>query len=500
MHTRSRHLFSLLLAVFTSTAACQASEWTVLMDGTSLDAWRGYQSDEIPKAWKINLDGELTLEPADAAGGEGSANLTTRRQFGDFELEFEWKISAGGNSGVMYLVTEDGAEPFFSGPEYQVLDDANYEGVDESQRAGALYGLYDRLADASKPAGEWNTARIVHNAGRVEHWLNGQRVAAAIIGSDEWNERVAATKFAEWPTFAASTRGHIVLQDHGCGVWYRNVRVRELTGKRAAAADKPSRLLFVTQSAGFKHSSVTRKASDLSHAERIMQRLGVESGAFRVDCTQDVANDFTPELLAEYDVVAFYTTGDLPIPEETLAWFLEDWLADQGHAVLGVHSATDTYQDHEPFWDMIGGTFDGHPWNSETPVVLKVHAADHPASKPFGLAGTRIALKEEIYQHKHWQPEKVRVLMSLDMQQTELKKPRHIPVLWVKKYGAGRVMHLSLGHREDVWERPDFQASLVGGVKWLLGKAPGDATPNPELSSAEQQLAEQAAAAPATGG
>lgn len=275
-----------------------------------------------------------------------------------------------------------------------------------------------------------------------------------------------------------------------------------LTSISCPAADEPARrVLFVTQSAGFRHSTVTRGPHELSHAERVLTEIGVRSGDFRVDCTQDVEADFTPELLANYDAVAFFTTGEmfnekkrLPIDRETLDWFLETWLAEEGHGFLGVHSATDTFMDYRPYWDMIGGTFDGHPWTMDTTVTIAVHEGDHPASRPWGGSGDRFVLTDEIYQFRNWQPEKVRVLMSLDMQRTELKRPRHVPVLWVKPYGEGRVMNLSLGHREDVWTNPTYQESLLGGLRWLLGIEPGDATPNPELSRLERAKAVEAAA------
>ncbi|TWT88647.1 Trehalose utilization [Pseudobythopirellula maris] len=261
----------------------------------------------------------------------------------------------------------------------------------------------------------------------------------------------------------------------------------------AADAEPTARVLFVTQSTGFVHSTVNRGPNPLSHAERVMKEIGVRSGLFRVDCTQDVATDFKPELLENYDVVAFYTTGELPIPVETREWFLNEWLAEQGHGFLGIHCAADTYGEYEPYWDMIGGTFDGHPWTSEATVSIRVHE-DHPATAPWAAAGKSFVITDEIYQFKNWQPEKVRVLMSLDMAATELKRPRHVPVLWVKNYGEGRVMHMSLGHREDVLSNPTYQDSLIGGVEWLLGRVDADATPNPELSAREQEKAETAAA------
>jgi type 1 glutamine amidotransferase len=173
-----------------------------------------------------------------------------------------------------------------------------------------------------------------------------------------------------------------------------------------------------------------------------------------------------------------------------MQWLLNTWLKQEGHAFLGVHSAADTYEDYEPYWDMIGGSFDGHPWNAGSTVTIAVHDKNHPASAPWG---DEVVIQDEIYQFKNWQPEKVRVLMSLNMEKTDLKKPRHVPVLWVKEYGKGRVMHMSLGHREDVWTNPTYQKSLLGGIRWLAGLADGDATPNPELSAEEQAKAEKAA-------
>ncbi len=256
----------------------------------------------------------------------------------------------------------------------------------------------------------------------------------------------------------------------------------------ASAADQPkaARVLMVTQSAGFVHGSVKRKDRQLAPAERAVTEIGIASNLFRVDCTQDCAQDFTKENLQNYDVVFFYTSGNLPIAKEDLDYFLSDWLKQKGHGFMGAHAAADTYKDYEPYWDMIGGTFNGHPWGSGSTVTLTVHDKNHPASQPWG---DEVTLKDEIYRFKNWQPEKVRVLMSLNMAKTALKEPYHVPVLWVKEYGQGRVMHMSLGHREDVWSNPTYQASLLGGMKWILGVAEGDATPNPELSAAEEKKA-----------
>lgn len=253
---------------------------------------------------------------------------------------------------------------------------------------------------------------------------------------------------------------------------------------------KPVRMLFVTQSAGFRHGSVTRKNNQPAPAEIAMTELGVSSGVFRVDTTQDVAKDFTKEKLQNYDIVMFYTTGKLPIAEADLEYFLNDWLKQKGHGFIGAHSAADTYKDHKPYWDMIGGTFNGHPWGSNSTVTITVHDQNHPASKPWGK---EVTLKDEIYRFRNWQPEKVRVLMSLNMEKTAKKEPYHVPILWVKEYGEGRAMHMSLGHREDIWTNPTYMKSILGGVNWILHREEGDATPNPELSAEEEKKAKAAA-------
>ena len=249
---------------------------------------------------------------------------------------------------------------------------------------------------------------------------------------------------------------------------------------------RAARILFVTQSQGFKHGSVSRKEGNLSPAERAMTELGVASGLFRVDCTQDVARDFTKENLKNYDIVMFYTTGNLPIEQETLEYFFNDWLKQKGHGMLGAHSAADTYHNYEPYWDALGGTFNGHPWGSGETVTITVHDQDHPASKPWGEEFT---IKDEIYRFKNWQPEKVRVLMSLNMAKTNKKEPYHVPILWVKNYGDGKVMHMSLGHNEAVWTNEKFQESMLGGIQWILNEEAGDATPNPEVSAQQEEKA-----------
>lgn len=259
----------------------------------------------------------------------------------------------------------------------------------------------------------------------------------------------------------------------------------------ASAADKksPSRMLFVTQSAGFKHGSVTRPKNDpkgLAPAEVAMIQLGQQSGLFDCDVTQNVEADFTKENLQKYDIVAFYTTGELPIAEEDRNYFINDWLKQKGHGFVGVHSAGDTYHKWEPYWDMAGGVFINHPWTQGSTVTLTVHDPSHPGAKPYG---EEFVIQDEIYMYKNWQPEKVHLLMSLNYAKSFTDRPvptqhgYHVPVAWCKNYGEGKVYYNNLGHRPETWTNQTFLDSLVGGIKWIRCEAEGDATPNPEVSA-----------------
>lgn len=250
---------------------------------------------------------------------------------------------------------------------------------------------------------------------------------------------------------------------------------------------KETRILMVTESKGFVHSSVRRgEEKSLSPAEVAMIQLGKSTGDFTVDCSQDSASDFTKDNLQNYDIVMLYTTGPLPIAEDDLDYFFGTWLKQKGHGVIGFHSATDTFKEYEPFWDMIGGSFNGHPWGSRNTVTITVHEPDHPTMKPFG---SEFQITDEIYQYRNWQPEKVRVLMSLNMAKCDPSKPYHVPVAWVKPYGEGRIYYTNLGHNEATWTNPIFLDSVTAGVQWVLGNVDGTIEPNPELSAAQEAKA-----------
>lgn len=208
-----------------SIAHQQASPVVALFDGSSLAAWRGYQLPHLPQGWVI--EGETLMFNGKRGHGK-SKNLITREKFGDFDLQLEWKISKGGNSGVMYLVSEDAPHPYFSGPEYQILDNKNHRAGDKKlHQTSALYALYPATTDP-KPVGEWNSTRIRHKQGTIEHWLNGKLIVKAQIGNDDWNTRVANSKFKDRKRFGKNKAGHIALQDHGDEIWFRNIKIQRL--------------------------------------------------------------------------------------------------------------------------------------------------------------------------------------------------------------------------------------------------------------------------------
>lgn len=205
-----------------TSSAADKDGWIMLFDGKSLDGWTKYNGQPIKSGW-VAEEGVLSLKQ------KGGGDIITKEQFENFELEFEWKITPGGNSGVMYLVQTGDRAPYFSGPEYQVLDDAKHrDGKNPKTSAGALYALV--AADGKKihPVGEWNTAKIVLKNRHLEHWVNGKKVVDIEVQGDKWNELVKNSKFNKWTQFGKAQKGHICLQDHGDPVSYRKIRIRRL--------------------------------------------------------------------------------------------------------------------------------------------------------------------------------------------------------------------------------------------------------------------------------
>ena len=238
-----------------------------------------------------------------------------------------------------------------------------------------------------------------------------------------------------------------------------------LTGLSASAA--PKKLLVVDVVKTFRHSSIET-------GEKVLAELGQKSGAFTVDYVrndEDMAKKMTPEALKGYDGVFFLsTTGPMPFPDKQA--FL-DWIKS-GKGFMGVHAATDTEHGSgpgpDPYIQMIGGEFVGH---TVAPVECIVADPEHPATK--GLPKPW-KITDEIYFMKNFDRSKVHELLYLDKGPGS-NQPGYWPIAWCKMYGKGRVFYSALGHFENVWESPEYQMHVLGGIKWALGLEKGDAKP-----------------------
>ena len=204
------------------TPAERAAGWRLLFDGKTTAGWRGFKMDSLPSGWQV-VNGALTRV---AAAGD----IVTREQFRDFELSLEWNVAPGGNSGIFYRGSEDDDAIHWTGPEMQVLDDARHpDGKSRLTAAGSAYGLYAAPAGIVKPAGEWNQVRLLVKGHHVEHWLNGVKLAEYELWSPDWEAKVKASKFGEWPNYGRARRGHIAMQgDHEGSLAFRHIRIREL--------------------------------------------------------------------------------------------------------------------------------------------------------------------------------------------------------------------------------------------------------------------------------
>lgn len=191
-----------------------------LFDGATLFGWRLYHGSGTG-GWKA-VDGTIQR-------GTGGGDLVTTETFANFDLRLEWNVAPGGNSGIIYRVDDSGDATYMTGPEMQVLDDERHlDGKSELTSAGAVYGLYPARRGIVKPAGEWNSVRVVVNGNHVEHWLNDKLIAQYELGSAEWAQKVAASKFDAWKGYGKFARGRIALQDHGDQVSFRNLRIKVL--------------------------------------------------------------------------------------------------------------------------------------------------------------------------------------------------------------------------------------------------------------------------------
>jgi hypothetical protein len=228
----------------------------------------------------------------------------------------------------------------------------------------------------------------------------------------------------------------------------------------AGAAEGKPRVLYITESKGFKHPV-------LPESERVMKELGEKHG-FDLTISQEAEKAITTESLKNLDVIIFYTTGELPLSEGQKTAFLN--FIKSGKAFIGIHSATDTFYKWPEYGEMINGYFDGHPWTQDTEVSIKVTDRTHPATRHLPES---MRFKEEIYQFRDFSPERVKVLASLDTANTDMTKKgikaAQFPLIWYRSYGRGRVFYTALGHRPDIWQSQWYQTMLVQAIKWSAG-------------------------------
>ena len=243
---------------------------------------------------------------------------------------------------------------------------------------------------------------------------------------------------------------------------------------------KKKRLLCIGASMGFQHDSI-------SHAMATYEKLGQQTGLWdtfiRTDTqllTKTDPKKNNQKTLNYFDAVFFYTTGELPLDEQQKKDLLS-FVRDDGKGFIGGHSAADTFYKWQEYGEMVGAYFDLHPWHQR--VRINVEDRSFPATAHLPA---QIEILDEIYQFKEpYSREKVRVLMSIDTSSVDLKAKmvkrtdKDFAVMWVKKYGKGRVFFNALGHDMEAYDRPDMQKLIIESVKWVMGITDGDSTPRP---------------------
>lgn len=223
----------------TLTAQEKKDGWKLLFDGKTTNGWRGAYKDKFPeKGWSVT-DGLLTIQQSDGSESQSFGDIVTDGEYSDFDLMFDFKLTEGANSGVKYYVVEESPKPKGSafGLEFQVLDDDKHPdakmGRNGNRTVGSLYDLIPASGKKANPIGEWNTGRVVSKGKHVEHWLNGKKVVEYERGSEQFRELVAMSKYKapEYNAhgrFGEAAKGHILLQDHGNRVFYRNMKIKAL--------------------------------------------------------------------------------------------------------------------------------------------------------------------------------------------------------------------------------------------------------------------------------
>ena len=204
--------------------------WKSLFDGKSKKGWHIYRGEATGEYWQVE-DGILMFVPINKPGVKTGGDLTSDEEYENYHLSLEWKISEGGNSGIIFGVKEDSMykKSYLTGMEMQVLDnDKHPDAKIIKHRAGDLYDLISSTKENLKPVGEWNQAEVIYNNNTLQLILNGETVVSTTVGDENWDKLVAGSKFRTMKGFGTFRKGRIVLQDHGDKVWYRNIKLKQL--------------------------------------------------------------------------------------------------------------------------------------------------------------------------------------------------------------------------------------------------------------------------------
>ena len=446
---RSMRLFSFLAVVLVSLFCVSAHSAEVsLFDGKTLDGWKG-KAD----LWSVK-DGAIVGSTA-PKGIRGNTFLVSEKSYANYILKLKFRFNGKGNSGIQFRSKQVGKPEDYVISGYQADIGKGYHGsLYDEKRRGMLHAAKNDWAKLFK--------RFLHLDGK--RW-NSYEIRA--IGNDitlSLNGLVT-TRYTEKDA-KIDRSGLIALQLHGGGpmeISFKDIRIEEI---------QPKKILFVTHSAGFRHGSIPT-------AHKVLTKVGLDSGYFEVTATNDT-DQINPEGLKKYDGVAFYTTGDkkqFRLSEANRDYFIK-WVKE-GHAFAGFHSATDTYKDWEPYWDMIGGSFDGHPWHED--VTIDVEDPSHPSALHLD---TQWTIKDEIYQFRNYNRDRIHVILSMNPKSVKGKGKRKdgdYAVAWCRAFGKGKVFYTSLGHRDDVWNNPVYQKHIEGGVLYALGIPGYEADERPGL-------------------
>ncbi|HYE02955.1 MAG TPA: family 16 glycoside hydrolase [Phycisphaerales bacterium] len=413
--------------------------------------WRPLIGKDLA-GWTKRGAGEWKVEEATGTlvGSDGPGHLYTTETFTDLELRALVRVNAKGNSGIYVRATPPRDNP----DTWPVGYEAQIDNHDPKNFTGVVYGrAYPAGITAPLTRDEaWFDYRVLAMGDTVRTWINGVPMVDATL-----------TELAD---------GHVALQAHHAGnrIEYRDLAVRPPRGApdrpnagaarhAPRAAGDPVRALYCTQALGYAHEVLPESRNILADVARRLDWLEVE----HVDDLAEV----TPERLARTDVLILFTTGAVPIDTR----MLEGWVASGG-AVVGVHSATDTLADDRAYVRLIGGTFDGHPWNQKVRIIASPRS---PITAPLldesgegtdpASGGRGFLITDEIYQFREIAPDN-QVLMHLDPQTPGAQPGRDYPLAWTRQVGAGRVFYTALGHRPEVWRDRRFVAHLVEGIRW----------------------------------